>query len=60
VPFRPTDGSPTLAFTCGGISEIISEKDVREKIGPAMVNMVSRLAEHLGSSLVSPQAGDSL
>jgi DNA-binding IclR family transcriptional regulator len=52
VPLKPRDGSPTLAFTCGGISEIIVEKDVREKIGPAMVAMVTKLVNELGPSTV--------
>ncbi|MFW7354470.1 MAG: IclR family transcriptional regulator [Brucella sp.] len=59
VPLKPKDGSPTLAFTCGGISEIIVEKDVRDKIGPAMVSMVSKLVDELAPSSIVAEAGAS-
>ncbi|WP_246677067.1 IclR family transcriptional regulator [Mesorhizobium sp. B2-4-15] len=39
VPFIPIDGSPPLAFSCGGTAEIIDEKTIAEKIGPALVRM---------------------
>lgn len=47
VPLRPRDGSPTLAFTCGGIAEIIAEAAVQEKIGPALVNLVAKIEAEL-------------
>jgi DNA-binding IclR family transcriptional regulator len=50
VPFRPKDGSPPLAFTCGGIAEIIDEEATREKIGPALVDLVSKLETRLGAA----------
>jgi DNA-binding IclR family transcriptional regulator len=39
VPFTPVDGSPPLAFTCGGTAEIIDDKAIDERIGPALVRL---------------------
>lgn len=50
VPFRPRDGSPPLAFTCGGIAEIVDEEAARERIGPALVKLVSTLEATLNGS----------
>ncbi len=47
IPFRPTDGSPPLAFTCGGTVEIIDDRSIAEKIGPALLRLKSRLSDML-------------
>ncbi|WP_246688607.1 MULTISPECIES: IclR family transcriptional regulator [unclassified Mesorhizobium] len=39
VPFTPIDGSPPLAFSCGGTAEVIDEQTIAEIIGPALVKM---------------------
>lgn len=47
VAFHPTDGSPLLAITCGGIVDIVPQQTCRQIVGPALV----RLAEHLRARL---------
>ncbi|WP_258052082.1 IclR family transcriptional regulator C-terminal domain-containing protein [Mesorhizobium sp. INR15] len=47
VPFRPRDGSPLVAITCGGIGEIITEERAHAEIGPALVAMVEALGNQL-------------
>ena len=47
VPFRPRDGSPLVAITCGGIGEIITEERAHAEIGPALVAMVKALGDQL-------------
>lgn len=47
VPFRPRDGSPLVAITCGGIGEIITEDRAHGEIGPALVAMVKALGSEL-------------
>lgn len=47
VPFRPRDGSPMLAFTCGGIAEVVADDAVHTRIGPALVQMVKALDSKL-------------
>ncbi|MDG4886813.1 IclR family transcriptional regulator [Mesorhizobium sp. WSM4887] len=51
IPLRPLDGSPILSITCGGIAEIIDEESARNKIGPALVSMVSKIQADLGASI---------
>lgn len=43
VAFRPTDGSPVLAITCGGIADILPNEFCIEKVGPRLVHLVERL-----------------
>ena len=47
VPFRPLDGSPLVAITCGGIAEIITEERAHSEIGPALVALVKSLSSQL-------------
>ena len=44
VPFRPRDGSPLVAITCGGIAEIVPEDRAHSEIGPALVKLAENLA----------------
>ena len=43
VPFRPTDGTPLVALTCGGIVDLVPRKHCLEKVGPDLVSMIERL-----------------
>jgi DNA-binding IclR family transcriptional regulator len=47
VAFRPTDGSPLLAITCGGIADILPEEFCLEKVGPKVVHLVKQLRTSL-------------
>ena len=50
VPFRPADGTVVLGFNCCGPAFQLPERDLREKWGPRLVNMV-RNVEAATSSL---------
>ncbi|UDL92560.1 hypothetical protein LGH82_15805 [Mesorhizobium sp. PAMC28654] len=52
VPFRPRDGSPLVAITCGGIGEIITEERAHAEIGPALVAMVKALGDQLEGNAI--------
>lgn len=55
VPFHPTDGSPSIALTCGGIVDILPRDRCLNEIGPALVEMRDSLARLLaGPSGQSP------
>lgn len=43
VAFRPTDGSPLVAITCGGIVDIIPKELCLSTVGPDLVRTVARL-----------------
>lgn len=47
VAFRPTDGSPLVAITCGGIVDIIPRQVCIDRVGPDLVHMVETLRERL-------------
>ncbi|MGQ3294512.1 MAG: IclR family transcriptional regulator domain-containing protein, partial [Shinella sp.] len=47
VAFRPTDGSPLVALTCGGIVDILSRNHCREIVGPELVRLTRRLRARL-------------
>lgn len=47
VAFRPTDGSPLVALTCGGIVDIIPQDVCLSRIGPDLVATVARLRARL-------------
>lgn len=47
VAFRPTDGSPLVALTCGGIVDILPEDFCRKTVGPALVRLTQRLRARL-------------
>lgn len=47
VAFRPTDGSPLVAITCGGIVDIIPKDLCLSRIGPELVDMIGQLRERL-------------
>jgi DNA-binding IclR family transcriptional regulator len=47
VAFRPTDGSPLVAITCGGIVDIIPQDVCLSRVGPDLVATVDRLRARL-------------
>lgn len=47
VAFRPTDGSPLVAITCGGIVDIIPRDICLSRVGPDLVAMVEKLRANL-------------
>lgn len=47
VAFRPTDGSPLVALTCGGIVDIIPKDVCLARTGPDLVHFVARLRARL-------------
>ena len=52
--FRPTDGSPLVAITCGGIVDIIPRDLCLSQVGPDLVHMVQRLRDRLNGSPETP------
>ncbi|MGD9507084.1 MAG: IclR family transcriptional regulator [Geminicoccaceae bacterium] len=47
VAFRPTDGSPLVAITCGGIVDILPQEMCRRTVGPALGRLAQRLRARL-------------
>jgi DNA-binding IclR family transcriptional regulator len=43
VPYRPSDGTPVLAFNCGGPSFLVDRKRLVNEIAPRLVEFVRRL-----------------
>ncbi len=56
VAFRPTDGSPLVAITCGGIVDIIPRETCISRIGPDLVETVKNLRARLNGAPVTPAA----
>jgi DNA-binding IclR family transcriptional regulator len=54
VAFRPTDGSPPIAITCGGIVDILPKDLCRKSVGPKLVELVQRLRDGLAGSAIIP------
>jgi DNA-binding IclR family transcriptional regulator len=56
VAFRPSDGTPLVALTCGGIVDLVPRKLCLEKVGPDLVRTVERLRAALsGQPGAAPQ-----
>jgi DNA-binding IclR family transcriptional regulator len=47
VAFRPTDGSPLVAITCGGIVDMVPREACVATVGPDLVRTVERLRVRL-------------
>lgn len=47
VPFQPTDGSPLVAITCGGIAELVTDERTHSELGPGLVALVTALKARL-------------
>lgn len=47
VAFRPTDGSPLVALTCGGIVDILSREKCLDVVGHELVRLTRRLRARL-------------
>ncbi len=43
VAFRPTDGTPLVALTCGGIVDLVPKEACLDHVGPDLVRMAQRL-----------------
>lgn len=43
VPYRPSDGTPIMAFNCGGPSFLVDQKRLVDDIAPRLVDLVRRL-----------------
>lgn len=43
VAFHPTDGSPTVVLTCGGIVDILPPDHCRKDVGPRLVELVRQV-----------------
>lgn len=56
VAFRPTDGSPLVAITCGGIVDIIPRDVCLSRVGPDLVATVERLRARLTGQPEVPAA----
>src|SRR5690606_7952171 len=50
VAFQPTDGSPLISITCGGIVDMIPTEACRTVAGPALLRLVERLHAKLGGT----------
>ena len=51
VPFRPRDGSPVVAITCGGVSELLRPEAIADDIGPALRDLAATLENRLEGRL---------
>lgn len=47
VPFRPTDGSPLVALTCGGISDILTREACEGWAGQLLLEAVELIRQRL-------------
>jgi DNA-binding IclR family transcriptional regulator len=47
VPFLPRDGTPTVVFSCGGLSNYAPGRRLTESIGPDLVRLVNCVREAL-------------
>lgn len=47
VAFRPTDGSPLIALTCGGIVDILPRERCINEVAPALLDLTMRLKAQL-------------
>jgi DNA-binding IclR family transcriptional regulator len=58
APFSPNDGSPTVVFSCGGLSNFAPDHRLTETIGPELVHLVHQVTEVLsrGTLLESKQS----
>ena len=46
VPFVPTDGSPIIAFNCGGPSQTLTRDWIESDVAHRLVDLVRRVAAH--------------
>lgn len=44
VPYIPGDGSPILAFNCGGPAHLLPEDKLRDEIGPRLIELVAEVS----------------
>jgi DNA-binding IclR family transcriptional regulator len=48
VALTPSDGSPILAFNCGGPSFLLPRERLESEVGPRLVNLVRNVEAALG------------
>lgn len=51
VAFRPTDGSPLVALTCGGIVDILPQDRCVQMVGPELLALTQSLRSRLAGQL---------
>ena len=54
VAFRPTDGSPLVALTCGGIVDILPREKCLSEVGPVLVDLTRKLRARLAGEEKQP------
>ena len=54
VAFRPTDGSPLVALTCGGIVDILPREKCLSEVGPVLVDLTRKLRARLAGEEKRP------
>ncbi len=54
LAFRPTDGSPLVAITCGGIVDVLSREICLERTGPDLIRTADRLRARLNGAAEPP------
>ena len=54
VAFRPTDGSPLVTLTCGGIVDILPSQHCRDVIGPDLIDLTQALRGRLAGQNIAP------
>lgn len=54
LAFRPTDGSPLVSITCGGIVDVLPQSTCLERTGPDLVRTVERLRARLNGEAEPP------
>ncbi len=50
VAFRPTDGSPLVALTCGGIVDILPREKCLSEVGPVLCELTRTLRHRLAGT----------
>jgi len=44
VPYIPGDGSPVLAFNCGGPAQFLTDEKIKEEVGPQLIQLVAEVS----------------
>ncbi len=56
VAFRPSDGTPMVALTCGGIVDLVPRQACLDQVGPDLLHTVTRLRAALTGQADPAQA----
>lgn len=60
VCLHPSDGSPTVALTCGGIVDILPRQMCLEQVGPMLLDLKDKLEHRLNGRLGPAWPGGSI